>query len=464
MGEADGPRDASQGGLGPAVAALLAAVDARARAALAREDARPGAALLADSFDGPRADLSARLLETLDGAQVHAGHPRYFGFPRATPSAASAIGALYAAALNPELATRQHAPFAVAAEERLAAIFGDRLLPGAGAGGQFTSGASEGTLSALTAALADRFPRWAREGVAACTPPPRVYASVDAHPSLLKAVRSAGLGDRALRWISTDPSGGLDPLALGRALGEDRGAVTPLMVVATFGTTTTGALDPVGPIAELCRRHELWLHVDAAWGGLLALASAPPPEIAALASARSLVFDPPKVLPVPGGSGLLLLRDPAQLERALAVSARYLPRSRGEPFARSLSWSRGFRGLPLLFALAEEGFAGFARRIDGRLALAEHLRVALGREGFLLRSATPLPVVAFVDGRSPEGRSAAHLSALARAAKERAGAYLPLVRLPSGEPVLRAAVVGDRTTAADVDALVAALALPSDLR
>lgn len=446
--------------LDSALRALVAAVERVGRATLARRDEQEAIERSLDgAFDRPRPDLARAVHAALEGAQVWSGHARYFGFPRGTPGVIAAHAAALAAVANPELATRQHAPFAVRAEERLAQLFGERLLGAEAAsfGGALTSGASEGTTTALLAALMQRFPRFVKEGAASCSPPPRVYTSVDAHPSLQKALRAVGLGDRALRLVAADRDGRLKPESLATALGEDRGAVTPLFVAATFGTTTTGALDPIARVADLCDRQRLWLHVDAAYGGLLALASTPPADVGLLGRARSLVFDPPKSLPVPGGIGLLWLRPPELYEAIYSVPARYLPRSQGEPFARSPAWSRAFRGLPLLLTLADRGFAGFAEAIDKKLALADELRVRLTQAGFTLAANTPLPVVSFFDGTHPRGQGAAHLAALADSAKKRAGAYLPLVRLVSGAPVLRAAIVSDHTGSADLAALVEAL-------
>lgn len=445
---------------------LVAAVERVGRATLARRDEQEAIARSLDgSFDGPRPDLARAVHTALEGAQVWSGHPRYFGFPRGTPGAIAAYAAALAAVANPELATRQHAPFAVRAEERVTQLFGARLLgpESASFGGALTSGASEGTMTALLAALVQRFPRFVKEGAAACTPAPRVYASVDAHPSLQKALRAVGLGDRALRLVAADRDGRLKPESLATALGEDRGAVTPLLVAATFGTTTTGALDPIERVADLCDRQRLWLHVDAAYGGLLALASSPHAAVAALGRARSLVFDPPKSLPVPGGVGLLWLRPAELLEAIYSVPARYLPRSQGEPFARSPAWSRAFRGLPLLLTLADRGFAGFAEIVDEKLALADELRRRLTEAGFALAAATPLPVVSFFDAAHPNGQGAAHLAGLADSAKKRAGAYLPLIRLVSGAPVLRAAIVSDQTGSDDLAALVESLVAGRDL-
>ncbi|MBL8740978.1 MAG: hypothetical protein JNK04_07790, partial [Myxococcales bacterium] len=229
------------------------------------------------------------------------------------------------------------------------------------------------------------------------------------------------------------------------------------MVVATAGTTTSGAFDPLEPIAEIAQRDGCFLHVDAAYGGMLALLDDACPALAGVDRAHSIAFDPHKALPVPLGSGLLLMKEPQCLSNVFAVPARYVPRTRDEPWATSLPWSRGFRGLPLLMEIARQGFAGLRAGIERRLELGKLLREKLTARDFVVTNESPLPVICFVDSTGSRGRNAKHLTELAITARKSAGAFVSLVRMPDGSPVLRATVTSDATTEGDIDALVAAL-------
>jgi aromatic-L-amino-acid decarboxylase len=409
-------------------------------------------------LSGPSPELASLVREALDQATVRTGAPRYFGLPHGGPSEAAREGARLAALHDPELATRHHAPVLVALEAHLAALFGARLL-GPGAAGFFTSGASEAALTALVSALATRVPGWAERGLAASPAPLVVYASSDAHPSLEKAVRMVGLGSGALRKVSVDEHGRMRPDALADRMGRDaRAGLRALAVVATLGTTTQGALDPLPAIAALASRRAAWLHVDAAFGGMLAFAEVRHqlPELTALASATSLAFDPHKAFALPLGAGLFVTQRPEALGVAFGVHARYLPSAEAEPFATTPSWSRPFRAAPLALELAALGLSGLEAHVERKLALGALLRERLGAGGLRLASPTPLPI-ACVRGDRADPSPAAGLAALVDVARRVASAFVSLARLPSGEPVLRAAITSPETTAADVEALAAAL-------
>lgn len=414
-------------------------------------------ALAAVDLELPAPDLSALCEKAFEDAQVDTASPRYFGVPHGHPGDAAIAGAAMSARHNPELASRHHAPFAVAAERKLVRAFAARFYGGSDAGGTITGGASEAVLSALLVALARKAPAFPKRGLAAFAKPPRVYASIDAHPSISKAVRATGLGDDAVRWVTCDSAQRMSLPALAQAIGNDRRDATPLFVVATAGTTTSGAFDPLAGVAEIAARDGCFLHVDAAYGGMLALLDPAAPELGGIDRADSVAFDPHKALPVPLGLGFLLMKEPALLARVFAVPARYVPRTHEEPWATSLPWSRGFRGLPLLFEMAKRGFVGLRAGIEQKLVLGRLLREKLAARGFAVTNESPLPVVCFVDATSSRGRTAKHLTLLATTARKTAGAFVSLVRMPDGSPALRAAITSDRTAIDDLEALTLAL-------
>lgn len=419
-----------------AIDVVLGLVRARARTDLAHGARTEPPLLLDEGAPGAAADL----FRSLGGEQVSASHPRYFGFPKGTVSRAAIVGSTLAAAQNPELASRHHAPWAIAIEDRICAAFAERFGMPEGRG-HFTGGASEGLLTAVSLA---------REPGQPLT----IFASVDAHPSLFKVARTAGVTPPSIVLVPVDGAGAMSPTDLARLLGERRSGRK--LIVSTFGTTTTGALDPVRAIAELAARAEATHHVDAAYGGLLAF-GADRAAALDLGLADSIAVDPSKFLDVPSGIGVFVARDGRALERAFAVSARYVPKGRDEPLRSSLMWSRPSRGFAVYAALRARGWSGLAEVIDRRSLLAKRLREGLEDQGFLVRPGSLLPVVTF-GLRAPKGRPARELVALSKHVSVAIGAYVPVVRLVSGEPVLRAAIVSELTNEGDVDALIAALA------
>jgi glutamate/tyrosine decarboxylase-like PLP-dependent enzyme len=199
-------------------------------------------------------------------------HPRFFGWVHGGGSVAGALGEMLAGFLNSNVAGRDHV--AVYVERQVIQwckeIFG---FP-ATASGLLTSGTSMGTVIALTVARNVKAGADVqRDGLAAA--PRRLvgYASREAHGAIAKACDLIGLGVSALRLVPVDDGFRLSVAALARMIAADRAAgLRPAFVVASAGTVNTGAIDDLAAVAALCRAEELWLHVDAAFGGLARLA------------------------------------------------------------------------------------------------------------------------------------------------------------------------------------------------
>lgn len=397
------------------------------------------------------------VMDALDDGIVPTDHPRYFGLFNSATTALGVLADAVASAWNPQLATRGHAAYPVAAEERVLAAIGERFgYARDEVRGTFTSGGGEANVTALLCALATRFPDWGERGVAALGTAPRVYASAEGHATVVRAARLAGLGSSAVRSIPVGADMRMKTSALADAMARDaRDGAVPLLVVATAGTTSTGAIDPLPEIARLTERHRAWLHVDAAWGGLAALVPELATALAGIERADSITFDPHKAMSAPMGTGALLTRRDGALERVFAESTGYMPRDGArDPYARSFQWSRRFIGLRVLLPLAVHGWAGHADALRKKLALAERLRTGLRASGWKLVAETPLPIVCFVDGDRDDAK---HLDAIARRVIASNGGWLPVPRLTNGARALRACVNNHRTGEADVDRLLDAL-------
>jgi len=402
----------------------------------------------------PRALLELVARE-LDRGQVHTGHPGYFGLFNPAPAALSIVADALVAAFNPQLATRSHAPFAVEIEDQLLAAFGARFGY-TESEGAFTSGGAEANTTALLAALNTAFPEVSERGVRALPGDPCLYVSAEAHPTIARAARVAGLGSAALRVIPCDAQLRMKTAALRDAIARDRRAsALPFMIVATAGTTSGGTLDPLEDIADIAERNSLWLHVDAAWGGMLALIPELSHLLAPIARADSITFDPHKALSIPLGAGMVLSRRRGTLAAVFADRAGYMPRNASrDPYARSMQWSRRFIGLKLFCALAAAGWEGYAATLRKFGQLADRLREGLRASGWIVVNDTPLPLVCFVDRERRDGR---FLDAIARAVIAEGAGWISMTRLSTGERVLRACVNNHRTEPVDIDRLLAAL-------
>ncbi len=393
---------------------------------------------------------------------VQVASPRYFGLFNPAPADVAVAAAALVAAFNPQLATRSHAPWPVDVERQVLQAFGARF-GFAATEGTFTSGGAEANATALWCALHAAHPSFADGGARALGAQPTVYVSAEGHATISRAARLAGLGRDAVRIVPADKWSRLKTSALREAIARDvEAGFAPLLIVGTAGTTSAGAVDPLDELARIAERAGAWFHVDAAWGGLLALLPEHRAALAGIERADSITFDAHKALAAPMGAGMYLSRRIGQLARTFDDKGSYMPRDASlDPYAHSAQWSRRFIGLPVFATLATVGFAGYAEVFRAQLCLAERLREGLVARGWALANDTPLPVVCFSrpDRRGDEAARGARrdLDAVARAVIGQGDGWLSVTRLSSGQRVLRACIDNHRTAEADVDRLLAAL-------
>lgn len=450
--------------LDPAVAA--AAWDAALRHVAAREGALRdapvvprGAPEVERDYERPRDPLAvvAHAAEALAAGVVPPGHPRYFGLFNPAPASLAVIADALVSAENPQLATRGHAPWPVAVDDAIVAALGEKFGYAADeVGGVLTSGGSESNTTALLAALSARFPEVGERGLRALSADPVAYVSDEGHATIKRAARVAGLGATAVRVVPSGADHRMKPGALGEMIAEDRRAGrNPFFVVATLGTTSAGAIDPVPEIVAIGQRAGAWVHVDAAWGGLAALVPELAPALDGVRAAESITFDPHKAMSAPMGTGVLLTRRRDVLPRVFAERTGYMPRDGDEdPYGRGMTWSRRFLGLRVYLPLLGCGFPGFAASWRRRLALADALRASLRARGWEIVNDTPLPLVCFVDREQKDAR---FLDAVARDVIAAGDGWISVPRFANGGRALRACVNNHRTEAGDVERLVAGL-------
>ena len=235
--------------------------------------------------------------------------------------------------------------------------------------GLFTTGGSMATFNAILCARERHLGREIRRGV--------MYASTQAHLSVLKSARLAGVFEDRVRSVPVDDSFRMRVDALAEAIGRDRDAgLAPFLVVSSAGTTNTGAVDPLDAVADLCAAEGLWHHCDGAYGAFFYLDRTLRGVLAGLSRADSLTLDPHKGMFLPYGTGALLVRDGTALREAHHVPhAGYLPALPDEEFYDPSLYgpdlSRGFPGLRVWLCVKLLGAARF------RAAIAEKRQLAL---------------------------------------------------------------------------------------
>lgn len=282
---------------------------------------------------------------------------------------------------------------------------------------------------------------------------------------MVKAVRLAGFPAAAVRVVGTDAARRMDVDALRRLIEADRRAGDrPFCVVASAGTTNTGAIDPLPELAELCAHERLWLHVDGAYGAAFQLTDRGRRRLTGIERADSIVLDPHKGFFLPFGTGCLLVRDTATLRAAHSGDddAHYL-QDIGElglpDFADyGPELTREFRGLRLWLPLHLHGVAAFRMALDEKLDLAEWVHTTLEAEPALQVHGTPqLSTVAFrcalpsLDAE-PDDEDTATAELLRRVNAE--GRVLLSSTRIGGRFVARIAILNHRTDRARVEEAV----------
>jgi glutamate/tyrosine decarboxylase-like PLP-dependent enzyme len=278
--------------------------------------------------------------------------------------------------------------------------------------------------------------------------------------SIPKAARLLGLGQAAIRRIPVDDAFRMRVDALKTAIQLDlREGNKPIAVVATAGTVSTGSIDPLSEVAEICKRHSLWLHVDGAYGALAALAV--PGKFAGLNEADSVSLDPHKWLYQPAGCGCLLYRDPSAARRAFAHSEDYVRTLATDPiegfafFEESMELSRPFRALKVWLSLRYFGLRAFQESIREDLRLAQVLaRDIEAHQQLQLLAPIELSAVCFRYVRSSSDLDDDLNRAILARVIQRGKVYISNATV-HGRFALRACLVNHRTTEADALAVTA---------
>jgi glutamate/tyrosine decarboxylase-like PLP-dependent enzyme len=412
----------------------------------------------------PVADLAALLRPLVMEHSTLCGHPGFMAYVSGSGTVPGAAADLLAAALNPNVGGWTISPAASELELHLMRWLAERFGLPEGAGGLMTSGGAASNLTALKAARDARTDGDVRrDGVAGLRLV--LYASEEAHATIAEAADMLGLGERAVRAIPTDDGYRMRVSELRRAVADDLAAgMRPFCVVATAGTTATGAIDPLPAVAAVCAEHGLWLHVDAAYGGAAALAPELRPLLDGIELADSIAFDPHKWLYTPQSSACLLVRDPRHLLQSYSIHAAYVRddaslSGRGTNIGElGPQWSRAFLALKVWLSLAAHGTDAYGRRIAHDVELARYLDRRV-REHPDLEPMSPvtLSIACFRYAPAAAALDDATLDALNErlmVAIRRDGRAFPSNVELGGRYGLRACLVNHRTEAGDIDALM----------
>ncbi len=354
-----------------------------------------------------------------------------------------AVGEFLAAALNRYTGVSAAAPGFTAIEHGLVRWLCDLFDFGPSSSGLLLSGGSmanfTGIVTARTVKLGDAF----SDGV--------VYFTSHTHHSAAKAARLAGIRNDQLVQVPVDANLRMDVAALDGLINRDREAgLRPFLVIASAGTTDTGHVDPLNAVANVAAANNLWMHVDAAYGGFFQLTERGRKALAGIDRAHSIALDPHKGLSIPFGLGALVVRDESSLVDAHQGRGAYLRDEDSYLGLRDISslgpeLSRPFRGLPMWLPLHLHGVAPFRATLDSSLDLARYAYDRLRGVGGIKTPWKPdLSIVAFRFDDDELGKAA--LEAV------NADGYVHLSpTVVDGNFVLRLAILNRRTTQEHID-------------
>ena len=414
----------------------------RSRAQL---EADAGATITVDGLGGIEAMRIFR--DVLAPACLSVDFPRYLAFIPCAPTELSVLFDVVVGACSIYGGSWLEGAGAVFAENQALRWLADLAGFPAGAGGCFVAGGTFGNLSALTAARhtahekrGARPNRWA------------IVAAASAHSSIEAA---ASVMDAELVKADVDEFGLLTGAAVERALVATEGRA--FAVVATAGTTNLGLVDHLDSIADVCAKHDIWLHVDGAYGGAGLAAPSARPMFAGVEHADSIIIDPHKWLFAPFDACALVYRDPTLAHAAHAHHAAYLEILQGpdqwNPSDYAIHLTRRARGLPFWFSLAAYGTHAYEASVEHTLTVARAAAGLVERTEYLELLVEPmLSVVAF----RRIGWTAQDYIAWSEA-QLAAGASFIVPSSFNGEPMLRLCIVNPRTSVHDIETILETL-------
>ena len=385
-------------------------------------------------------------------------HPGFFGWVHGGGSAVGMLAEMLAAGLNANLGGRDQMPIEL--ERQVVRWMAELFAFPESASGLFVTGTSMANLIALLVARTRALgPEVREQGVAHAGGRLVAYTSAAAHDCIAQAMDLSGLGRAALRRVPVNPRFEMDTAALQAAIAADlRAGLQPFFIAATAGTVDVGAVDDLAAVAAIARRHDIWFHVDGAYGALAMMSPAQAPRLAGIEQADSIAFDFHKWGQVPYDAGFVLVRDGQQHLRAFAAPTAYLRRdTRG--MAAGSPWpcdfgpdlSRGFRALKTWFTIKVYGSEKLGQVIDETCQLAQYLAARVDAHHELeLLAPVSLNIVCFRHrSADPDRFNVALLADL-----QESGIAAPSLTTINGQLALRAAVINHRSGRQDIDAMV----------
>ncbi len=329
----------------------------------------------------PIPELIARTTDLLFNHSLLNGHPKFFGYITSSPTQIGALADLLAAAVNPNVGANILSPMATAIEKQTVKWLAEFIGVSSTYGGVLVSGGNMANLTAFLAARTAKAPKNIKEdGLTNMIEELVFYCSKATHTCIEKAAILFGHGSKAIRWIPTDEENKMKTEILSQTIIEDiKNGKKPFLVVGNAGDVSTGAVDDFSSIAAICKLHNLWFHIDGAYGIPAAVIPKYKNLFNGMEEADSIALDPHKWLYAPLEAGCILVKNPQHLIDTYSSHPVYYnfnkldDQSEVNYYEYGFQNSRGFRALKIWMALQQVGKNGYIKMIEEDIVLSQFL-------------------------------------------------------------------------------------------
>ena len=329
----------------------------------------------------PANELISKTTNLLINHSLFNGHPKFLGYITSSAAPIGALADLLAASVNPNVGAHILSPIATEIEKQTIQWLAEFIGVSPNYGGILVSGGNMANFTAFLAARNAKAPKNIKEdGLSNTSQKLTVYCSKTTHTWIDKAAILFGLGTNSVRWIQTDSSNKMNNKLLAETIKEDiESGFKPIMVIGTAGDVSTGIVDNLKGISTICNDHDLWFHIDGAYGVPATVIPKYKNLFDGLSEADSIALDPHKWLYSPLEAGCTLVKNPQHLIDTYSSHPEYYNFSNSEnEFAQNfyeygLQNSRGFRALKVWLSLQQMGRSGYKKLISEDIELSEML-------------------------------------------------------------------------------------------
>ncbi|WP_010230896.1 pyridoxal phosphate-dependent decarboxylase family protein [Gillisia marina] len=323
--------------------------------------------------------LMAKTTELLLNHSLFNGHPKFLGYITSSPAPIGVLADLLAASVNPNVGAQILSPIATEIEKQTVKWLAEFIGVSSDYSGLLVSGGNMANFTGFLAGRNAKAPKNIKEDGLFGSDKLRIYCSKTTHTWVEKAAILFGLGSKSIQWISTNGKNKMDNNVLAKSIEKDMMAgFKPIMVIGTAGDVSTGVVDNLDGIAEICKKHKLWFHIDGAYGAPAAVIPSLKHHFKGMQEADSIALDPHKWLYSPLEAGCTLVKNPQHLVDTFSSHPEYYNFSKNSDEVQTTNFyeyglqnSRGFRALKVWLALQQVGRSGYEKMIQQDIHLSE---------------------------------------------------------------------------------------------